>query len=145
MLSPTLDTIRLFLHLLAAGVWVGGQIVLAGVVPRLRSIDVEGPAPGEAGSAATKAAANGFATVAWPAFAIAFVTGIWNILEQPTNQSTAYNAALGIKLLLVVAAGFSAAQHARTSNRGMKALTGAFGLLAALAILFLGVLLTTGA
>ena len=26
MLSPTLDTVRLFLHVLAASVWVGGQI-----------------------------------------------------------------------------------------------------------------------
>ena len=30
MLSPTADTVRLFLHVLAASVWVGGQIVLHG-------------------------------------------------------------------------------------------------------------------
>ena len=36
MLSPTIDTIRLFLHILAASVWVGGQIVLAGLVPSLK-------------------------------------------------------------------------------------------------------------
>jgi len=28
---PTLDTLRLVLHVLAASVWVGGQIALAGV------------------------------------------------------------------------------------------------------------------
>ena len=28
-----LDTLRLFIHVLAASVWVGGQIVLAGIVP----------------------------------------------------------------------------------------------------------------
>ena len=31
MLSPTLTTVRLFLHVLAASVWVGGQIVLVNV------------------------------------------------------------------------------------------------------------------
>ena len=36
MLSPTVDTVRLFLHVLAASVWVGGQIVLAGLVLGVR-------------------------------------------------------------------------------------------------------------
>jgi len=30
------ETIRLFLHVLAATVWVGGQITLAALVPALR-------------------------------------------------------------------------------------------------------------
>src|SRR4051812_48787197 len=32
-----LDTVRLFLHVLAATVWVGGQLVLAALVPALRA------------------------------------------------------------------------------------------------------------
>ena len=41
--STTLDTIRLGLHVLAATVWVGGQFVLAGLVPTLRSLGPDAP------------------------------------------------------------------------------------------------------
>ncbi len=136
MLSPSLDTIRLFIHVLAASVWVGGQIVLAGVVPRLRSLG------DDAASEATRAAANGFAAVAWPAFGIAFATGIWNMLEVDASSSNAYNATLGIKILLVLVAGFSAFAHSRTPSRAMKAATGAAGAVCSVAVLFLGVLLS---
>lgn len=132
MLSPSIDTIRLFLHVLAAAVWVGGQIVLAGVVPGLRKIGPE----------ATRAAANGFAMVAWPAFGLAFATGIWNLLAQDIDPTNAYNVTLGLKLLLVVVAGASAAQHSRSKNRAVMAITGAVGAVASLVILFFGVLLS---
>ena len=36
MLAVSWDTIRLFLHVLAATIWVGGQLVLAVLVPVLR-------------------------------------------------------------------------------------------------------------
>jgi hypothetical protein len=36
MLAVSWDTIRLFLHVLAATIWVGGQLVLAALVPILR-------------------------------------------------------------------------------------------------------------
>ena len=32
MLTPGLDDVRLFLHVLAASVWVGGQLTLAGLL-----------------------------------------------------------------------------------------------------------------
>lgn len=135
MLSPSLETIRLFIHVLAASVWVGGQVVLAGVVPGLRSV----------GPDATKAAANGFARVAWPAFGVAFITGIWNLLEVPSDASTAFQLTLGIKILLVLAAAVSAIVHSRTANRALLAATGALGMLASLVVLFLGILLTSPA
>ncbi len=132
MLSVSLDTIRLFLHVLAASVWVGGQIVLAGVVPRLRAVGPE----------ATKAAANGYAMVAWPAFGLAFLTGIWNMLEADYSNVPGWSATLGIKILLVVAAGGSAALHATSKKRSIMAITGAAGGILALAILFLGMMLS---
>ena len=138
MLTPTLDTIRLFLHILSASVWVGGQFVMAGVVPALRS---SGHA--EAGSPVVKAAANGFARVAWPAFAIAFFTGMWNLFEVPDGVESAYHATLGIKILIVVAAGVSAFVHARTSTRSVMAATGAIGMVASIVAMFFGQLLTT--
>lgn len=141
MLAPSLDTIRLFIHLLSAAVWVGGQFVLAGVVPGLRAVDAANDTP----SVATKAAANGFARVAWPAFGIAFVTGIWNILAIEGSSSLAYNMTLGLKLLLVVAAGGSAFVHSQTTRKPILAATGAIGAIASVAVLFLGVLLSNPA
>lgn len=141
MLSPNVDTIRLFIHVLAASIWVGGQFVLAGVVPGLRALE-----PPELSSSATKAAANGFAAVAWPAFAIAFVTGIWNLFViDPGSTSSAWNVTLGIKVLLVVAAGGSAFAHSRTSSVAVRAATGAVGAIASVVVLFLGVLLSNAA
>src|SRR5262245_38368653 len=58
MLAVSWDTIRLFLHILAATVWVGGQITLAALVPVLRRLGTEIP----------RAAARRFNQVAWPAF-----------------------------------------------------------------------------
>ena len=132
MLSVSLDTVRLFLHVLAATVWVGGQIVLAGLVPRLRRLGPE----------ATKAAANGFAMVAWPAFFLAFVTGIWNMLAVDYSNVSGWSATLGIKILLVVAAGASAALHATSQKRVIMAITGAAGGILALVILFMGIMLS---
>ena len=43
MLSVHWSTIRLFLHVLAATVWVGGQLTLAGLVPGLRAISPDAP------------------------------------------------------------------------------------------------------
>ena len=40
-LAPALDTVRLTLHVLAAAVWVGGQIVMTGLVgPALSLIHI---------------------------------------------------------------------------------------------------------
>ena len=40
MLPVTVDTIRVTLHVLAATVWVGGQITLAGLLPTWRACQV---------------------------------------------------------------------------------------------------------
>jgi hypothetical protein len=72
-LSPiTLETLRLFLHVLAATVWVGGQITLAALVPALRA----------AGTDVPRAAAHAFNRIAWPAFGILVLTGVWNVVAE---------------------------------------------------------------
>lgn len=131
MLPFTLDTFRVTLHLLAVTVWIGGQLVLAALVPILR--DIGGDAP--------KRAAQRFGQVAWPFFALAVVTGIWNLLEIPSGQSNEYNVTLGIKLLVVVASGMAAFVHTRTPSPAVRGATGGIGLVAALAALVLGVML----
>ena len=136
MLSPTLDTLRLFLHVLAASIWVGGQIVLAGLVPSLRRAFPD----------ATKVAAQAFARVAWPAFAVAVLTGLWNLTDiDVTNTSTAYQVTLFVKILLAMASGAAAFVHQIGRSTAALAIGGAVGLLAALGAMFCGVLLTSGA
>lgn len=135
MLSPSLTTVRLFLHVLAASVWVGGQIALAGVVPSLRKVAPE----------ATKAAARAFARVAWPAFALVVITGLWNLSEvHVADTGTTYQVTLFVKLILVFASGAAAAVHSVGSTKLALALGGAIGLLAGLGAMFCGYLLTTG-
>ncbi len=80
--------------------------------------------------------------VAWPAFALAFVTGIWNMLVVDYGSVSGWNATLGIKILLVVAAGASAALHATSTKRSIMAITGAAGGILALVILFMGIMLS---
>jgi len=135
VLSPTADTIRLFLHVLAAAVWVGGQFALAGIVPTLRRVAPE----------STKAVANAFARVAWPAFAVLVVTGIWNIAEvDVTNTDSAYQVTLMVKITLAILSGVFAAIHAAGRSKAAMAIGGSLGGLCAIGAMFLGVLLANG-
>lgn len=135
MLSPTADTIRLFLHVLAAAVWVGGQIVLGGLVPRLRRAAPE----------TTRIAARAFGSVAWPSFAILMATGMWSIFDTSLSErATEYQATVAVHVVLAVAAGISAAIHSLGRSKLALALGGALGLITSLAAMFLGLLLRTG-
>lgn len=126
---PVLDTVRISLHILAVCVWVGGQLVLAALVPILREIGGDAP----------KRAAQRFGQISWPFFGLAVVTGIWNLLDVPSNTTTEYQVTLGIKIVLVLASGSAAFVHTRTSSPAVRGVTGGIGLLAALGALVLGV------
>ena len=128
MLAVSWDTIRLFLHVLAATIWVGGQLVLAALVPILRK-----------GGVATEAARR-FNQVAWVAFAVLVATGIWNVAAV-SNTSSSYRTTLIVKLVVVVISGVTAALHIRSRTPRGRAIYGALTGLSALAALFLGVLL----
>jgi putative copper export protein len=135
MLSPTADSIRLFLHVLAASVWVGGQIVLGGLVPKLRQVAPE----------SLKVAANAFARIAWPAFAVVVVTGMWNILDITVgDMSTEYQVSMFVHVLLAMAAAMFVVIHSVGQTKLALALGGALGLLTSLGAMFVGVLLQTG-
>ena len=132
MLSPSLATVRLFLHVLAASVWVGGQLTLAGVVPALR----------RSHPTATKTVANAFARVAWPAFVVAVLTGVWNLMAVDiTTASSAYQATALLKIAVAIASGVFAAVHSFGRTKLALALGGALGALSAILAMFLGVLL----
>lgn len=135
MLSPSLDTVRLFVHVLAASVWVGGQIVLGGLVPTVRAHD----------RSALPLVARAFARVAWPAFAVTVITGVWGLVViDVSGTSNAYQATLLIKILVVAVSGVAAAVHQIGTSKLALALGGALGLVAGLGAMFLGILLRTG-
>ena len=127
-------TIRLFLHILGASVWVGGQIVLGALVPTLRDLGDDAP----------KRAARAFNRVAWPFFGLAVVTGIWNVMEvEVGDRSTGYQIGLMLKLLIVATSGISAFLHTTATKKSTLALWGAIGGITALAALLFGVMLQT--
>jgi len=131
VLSVSWDTIRLFLHVLAATIWVGGQITLAALVPVLRRLGADIP----------RTAARRFNLIAWPAFGVLVLTGIWNIVAVRSQISGSYETTLVVKLIVVVISGITAALHARARSTVWVAVFGALTGISALAALFLGVLL----
>jgi putative copper export protein len=131
VLAVSWDTVRLFLHVLAATIWVGGQITLAVLVPVLRRFGAEVP-----GTVARR-----FNQVAWPAFGVLIATGVWNIAAVHSQVKGSYETTLVIKSVVVAISGVTAALHARARNKATLAVFGALTGLTALGALFLGVLL----
>ncbi len=132
MISPTLDSIRIFLHIIAVGVWVGGQIVLAGIVPKMRAVAPE----------SMQTLAQGFARVAWPAFVVILFTGVWGLASiDMANESSQYLATFGIKMLLVGGTVIATLIHSQGTSKAAKGIGGAASLLTALAAAFLGILM----
>jgi putative copper export protein len=132
VLASGLDTLRLTLHVLAATVWVGGQIVLAGLVGPSRRLGVEAP----------KELARAFARMAWPAYAVLVLTGFWNVSTFTwSDQTTAWKAVLIAKIVVVALAGLGAFLHQRATSSARLALWGSVAGTASVAALVMGILL----
>jgi putative copper export protein len=129
VLGVNWDTVRLFLHVLAATVWVGGQLTLAALVPALRAAGAEVPG----------LAARRFNQVAWPAFGVLIATGVWNVIAESDKISGAYQTTLIVKLILVAVSGATAFLHARSRSKAGLAVFGALTGISALAALFVGI------
>ena len=120
---------RLFLHVLAASVWVGGQIVLIGLVPTVRTLGPDAPAR----------VARAFNRIAWPAYGIAVVTGLWNVFVLPLDELR--HPWLEIKVLVVLLSGVGAVVHQQArGNRTLLAVGGAMSVVFAVAAMYLGFL-----
>ena len=79
-LAPALEGVRLILHVLAAAIWVGGQLTVAGLLPTIRGL----------GDDAAKKVARALGRLLWPAFAVLVLTGFWNLASlDPKAASTA--------------------------------------------------------
>ena len=131
MLPVTWATVRVFLHVTAATVWVGGQLTLAGLVPGLRDLSPDAP----------RAVARRFNQIAWPAFGVLVVTGIWNILAIDPGWATEYGRTLMVKIVVVAISGVAALLHSVARTKTGLAVFGALSLVSALAAVLLGVLL----
>jgi putative copper export protein len=132
VLAPSLDTLRLTLHVLAASIWVGGQIVMVGLVGPTRRAGPDVPA----------ALAQAFARLAWPAYAVLVVTGLWNLSSFLwSGQTAAWKAVLIAKIVVVAVAGVGFLLHSRATSPPAIALWGSVAGLASVAALVMGVLL----
>ncbi len=131
MLAVDSHAIRMFLHILAATIWVGGQLTLAALVPVLRTVGRDTP----------RIVARRFNEVAWPAFGVLIATGIWNVSAEWDEVSGSYRTTLIVKLVVVAISGATAWLHIRARTPRGLAVFGALTGLSALAALFLGVLL----
>jgi putative copper export protein len=129
VLPVSWTTVRLFIHVLAATVWVGGQLTLAGLVPGLRALGEDAP----------RAVARRFNRIAWPAFAALVVTGIWNVIAVDPQFDTAYGRTVMVKVLVVAVAGVAAFLHTQARSKAGLAVFGALSALGALGALFLGI------
>ncbi len=130
-LAPALDGVRLSLHVLAASVWVGGQITMAGLVPAARGL----------GEGAPRTLARAFGRVQWPAYGVLVLTGFWNVSAAHAGQPKAWQAVLGVKIVVVALAGLAAYLHTRSSTRRGLAVWGATASLSSLAALVMGIFL----
>ena len=95
MLPVTWDTIRVFLHVTAATIWVGGMFTLAGLVPGLRKISPDAP----------RTVAQRFNLIAWPAYFVLIATGIWNVVAIDPAFDTPYGRTLMVKVVVAIISG----------------------------------------
>jgi putative copper export protein len=131
-LAGGLSVLRLSLHVLAATVWVGGQFVLAGMLPTIRGL----------GEGAPQKMAQAFGRLSWPAYWLLIATGVWNFIAVgPANASSAWNAAFGIKMVCVVVAGLGTYLHTKAKAPKSRGVYAGVGTLASIAALVLGIAL----
>lgn len=132
MLSVTADHVRLFIHVLAATLWVGGQLTLAGLVPVLRRFGPE----------ATQAAARRFNRIAWSALLVLVITGVWNLsVIHVGDASTQYLVTLYVKLIVVALSAIGAAIHIFSRKTVALAVGGTLSSVGGLIALLLGIVL----
>ena len=115
----------------SATIWVGGQLVLAALVPALRKINPDLP----------RIVAKKFNKLAWGAYALLIVSGIWNMVSIPKDAPSNYSMVLGFKMAIVLLSGVAALLHSNAKEPKKIAMWGSISGLTALAALYLGVLL----
>jgi len=132
VLAPAWTIVRLSLHVLAATIWVGGQLSLAGLVPVARATAPE----------VLPVLARRFAQLAWPAYAVLLATGVWNtVAVHPADQTAAWRAVLSVKIAVALLSGLAAWIHQRATKPRDLAVWGAISGISAPLAVVLGVAL----
>ncbi|MGH7721202.1 MAG: CopD family protein [Candidatus Dormibacteria bacterium] len=140
------QTLILFVHIIAACVWIGGQITIAAVIPALRTHPE-----------LTSIIGRRFQILAWTAFGVLILTGVGNVLGLGMGWSdlttTSQGRLLLDKLGLVLLSGGAATLHSlilaprqrtRVSRHALSAssaILGSASLLAALGAALYGVVI----
>jgi uncharacterized membrane protein len=131
VITVSWETVRISLHVLAATIWVGGQITLGALVPALQAISPDAP----------RVAARRFNPVAWTGYAVLVATGAWNVAAEHDDLNGDKLVVLWVKVAVVAASGLAAFLHIRATSAAGRAVWGAVTALTAVAALVLGVLL----
>lgn len=127
-----MTALRLFLHVVSASVWVGGMVVLAGLLPTLRDIGPEAP----------RRLARAFSLVAWPAFGLAVLTGLWNVMAVPMQDLP--HPWIELHVLAVVVSGVAGAGHAMANdNRVLASAAIGTATVFGIAAMYLGIVVST--
>ena len=141
-----LDALRSFLHILSVSVWVGGQIVVAGLVPLLRKVDRSAGPVADGEMTVTQQTARRFGRISWPFFALAIITGLWSIGEIEWSASTGtWQTLFFVKMALVATSGVGAWLHTRAQRAPERALFASLASLSALAALLIAAGFNAGA
>ena len=105
MLNISGAALLLWVHVIAACVWIGGQATVALLIPLLRGQ-----------GALARLAGQRYQMVAWPAYAILVITGLANVSNAGLRWSTLLDSppgrTLAVKLGLVAVSGLAAGVHA---------------------------------
>ncbi|MFQ5522149.1 MAG: hypothetical protein ACE5F5_01035 [Acidimicrobiia bacterium] len=110
-----------YFHLLAATVWVGGLIVLAGLVRAVRQVTDD--------RAVLQAIARRFSVLSWTALGVLVATGIIQVLDRPLT------GVLLAKIGLVLISAMLAAWHTVAAREQSPAVRGAIqGIILVLAL-----------
>jgi len=125
-------TLRLSIHVIAACIWLGGQLTLAGLLPTVRSL----------GEGAPKKVAQAFGRLSWPAYWVLIATGFWNYAAvHGETVTSSWNTAFAVKMLCVIVAGVGSYVHTVATSPRLKGASAGIGALATTAALILGVAL----
>ena len=132
-LASWMTITRLSLHVLAATIWVGGTLVLAGLIPTVR----------ELGEGATIKVARAFGRMSWPAFWTLVATGVWSYLAVAHGSIAAsWMIAFSVKMLCVLVAGYGAYRHTHATSPSARGLYAGISALGSILALVLGVALS---
>ncbi len=125
----TFASTRNLLHLITVIVWVGGQIMAGALVPAVRKLGPEAP----------QKFAQQFGRVAWPAFFLAIITGLWNFGENWSDSTDSWKVVLFVKIGIVAVSGFTAWRHQKVEKRSQRALFAMATLFLSLGAVALGI------